>query len=166
MGDTAPEAQRVDKERDFYTFRGYTMLSLKGEKHLSASMEDYLEMVFRLSQQAGYTRVLELASALHVQPPSATTMIQRLAHEGLVAYERYGIIALTNEGKRIGAYLLSRHAALEEFLILLGVTEPLVDAERIEHNISDEAMAGIVRLLEFFRSNPRYEEEWLSVLRK
>jgi Mn-dependent DtxR family transcriptional regulator len=141
------------------------MLSRKGERGLSASMEDYLEMIFRLSAQAGYTRVLELASALHVQPPSATTMIQRLAHEGLVAYERYGTISLTDEGKQIGVYLLHRHNVLEEFLVLLGVANPLIDAERIEHNISDEAMAGIGRLLAFFASNPEHKEEWLRTLR-
>ena len=161
----APEAQGVNKERDFYTFRGYTMLSRKSQKGLSASMEDYLEMIFRLSGQAGYTRVLELAAALHVQPPSATTMIQRLDHEGLVAYERYGTISLTEEGKQIGAYLLHRHNALEEFLVLLGVADPLIDAERIEHNISDEAMSGIARLLAFFASNPEYREEWLRNLK-
>jgi Mn-dependent DtxR family transcriptional regulator len=127
-------------------------------------MEDYLEMIYRLSEKDSYTRVLELACALHVQPPSASRMFQRLAEEGLVQYEKYGIIRLTEQGRAIGAYLLQRHNLLAQFLELIGVQDVLEDAERIEHNISDTAMAGIARLLEFFSKHPECRLAWLKHL--
>ena len=36
-------------ERDFYTFRGYLMMP--GEQKMTPSMEDYLEMIYRLHSQ-------------------------------------------------------------------------------------------------------------------
>ena len=39
-------------------------------------MEDYLEMIYRLSKENGYTRINELSNALNVQPPSATRMVK------------------------------------------------------------------------------------------
>jgi len=149
-----------DGEREFYTFRGYTLQSAQRPESLSASMEDYLEMAYRLSQEDSYTRVLELAAALHVQPPSASRMVRRLAGEGLVKYERYGIITLTGQGRTIGQFLLERHNLLESFMAFLGLKEVLEDAERIEHNISNQAVSGIARLLEFFSARPALLGEW------
>ena len=58
----------MSKERErFYTVRGYELLS-KDANLLTPSMEDYLEMVYRLSRDKGYTRISDLASALNVQP--------------------------------------------------------------------------------------------------
>lgn len=151
--------------REFYTFRGYSLQDQKRKNSLSASMEDYLEMIYRLSREDSYTRVLELANALHVQPPSASRMLRRLAEEGLVKYERYSIVRLTEQGERIGAYLLERHNVLERFLHLLGVPDVLEDAERIEHNISAAAMAGISELLIFFNSSPEVLSSWQTFLK-
>lgn len=150
----------MDHGRDFHTFRGYSLQDARRKNSLSASMEDYLEMIYRLSVEDTYTRVLELANALNVQPPSASRMLRRLAEEGLVEYEKYGIIRLTPQGSDIGAYLLDRHNVLEQFLGLLGVPDVLEDAERIEHNISTAAMAAISRLLSFFEQDDRALAAW------
>lgn len=154
----------MDQSRDFHTFRGYSLQDARRKNSLSASMEDYLEMIYRLSQEDSYTRVLELANALHVQPPSASRMLQRLADEGLVEYEKYSIIRLTAQGNSIGAYLLNRHNVLERFLSLIGVPDVLEDAERIEHNISAAAMAGIAELLEFFGRDIAVLDSWKAHL--
>ena len=154
----------MGSERGFYTFRGYSLQDARRKNSLSASMEDYLEMICRLSEEDSYTRVLELANALHVQPPSASRMLRRLAEEGLVEYEKYSIIRLTEQGHKIGSYLIHRHNVLEEFLSLIGVPDVLEDAERIEHNISAAAMSGIARLLEFFKENPGSRALWQACL--
>ncbi|MGE5578633.1 MAG: metal-dependent transcriptional regulator [Bacillota bacterium] len=150
----------MDEDRDFHTFRGYSLKDAKRKNSLSASMEDYVEMIYRLSLEDSYTRVLELADALNVQPPSASRMLRRLADEGLVKYEKYSIVKLTPQGNEIGAYLLNRHHVLEEFLTLLGVPDVLEDAERIEHNISAAAMSGISELLAFFNENEEALAAW------
>ncbi|NLM89411.1 MAG: Fur family transcriptional regulator, partial [Syntrophomonadaceae bacterium] len=69
-------------------------------------MEDYLEMVYRLSRDKGYTRISDLASALNVQPPSATNMVQKLSETPYLKYERYGLLKLTESGEEVGKYLL------------------------------------------------------------
>ena len=74
-------------EREFFTFREYMR---KDRELLSPSAEDYMEMIYRLSADKGFTRVNDLASALNVQPPSVTKMIQKLADLKLIKYEKYG----------------------------------------------------------------------------
>lgn len=125
-------------EEAFFTFREY--MKKEGD-HLTASMEDYLEMIYRLSQSSTYTRINELASALNVQPPSATKMVQKLAELELVNYKKYGIIMLSTEGLQIGKALLHRHAIIESFLQLLGVSEGLLEeTEKIEHTIGIDTL--------------------------
>lgn len=138
---------------EFYTFRGYTI------KHhgLSPSMEDYLEMIFRLTRDKSYTRINDLASALNVQPPSATKMVQKLAELSYLKYEKYGTIELTSKGKEVGTMLFKRHEALENFLNLIGVEKnTLKDTEKIEHNLSDETLSCIFKLTEFLKTSPEF----------
>lgn len=146
--------------KDFYTFRGYSLHNSQHPDSLTPSMEDYLEMIYRLSAEEGYTRVLEVAQALHVQPPSASRMIQRLAEADFLVYEKYSIIRLTPRGEEIGRFLLRRHNTLESFLRFLGVGEVLEDAEKIEHNISSAALQAVEKLLAFFARHPDCRAAW------
>jgi DtxR family Mn-dependent transcriptional regulator len=144
----------LDYEKDYHTVRGYEILG-KRKDVLSHSMEDYLEMIYRNSQDEGYVRINSLAEALNVQAPSATKMVQKLGKLGLLHYERYGIVRLTEEGKRLGAYLLKRHEIIERFLRIIGVEEKLlVNVELIEHNVTDGALEKIEILNSFFETEP------------
>lgn len=138
--------------REFFTFREYMK---KDDDLLTASMEDYLEMIYRLSRDTGFTRINDLASALNVQPPSATKMVQKLAEIGFVNYEKYGMILLSARGETMGKALLERHQLLESFLKLLGVTEGVLEeTEKIEHTISPQTLDCLADLLEFFKNRP------------
>lgn len=151
----------MDKDHEFYTFRGYALQNQEN-RGLTPSMEDYLEMIYRLSQQKGYTRINDLATILNVQPPSATRMVQKLAEGKYLYYEKYGIIELTSLGSEIGKKLLERHETLEHFLQLLGVTvNTLEDTEKIEHALSEETIQCIFEFTEFARRYP----EWLKTFR-
>lgn len=141
------------KQQEFYTVRGYALLKQE-DKLLTPSMEDYLEMSYRLSLEKGYTRIGDLAEALHVQPPSTSKMVQKLTELGYVHYEKYGLIELTEEGQDLGAYLLKRHRLIEKLLTLIGVTANILEqTEKIEHNISEETADRIESLVQFMEDN-------------
>jgi Mn-dependent DtxR family transcriptional regulator len=136
----------------FFTFSDYLR---KKTERLSPSSEDYLEMIYRLSLTAGYTRVNDLAQALNVQPPSVTKMLHKLADLNLIKYEKYGVITLETAGKVLGETLLKRHNLIEEFLKLLGIKEDrLEQTEKIEHTVNEEVLNGITDLIYFFKINP------------
>ena len=137
----------------FHTFSEY--MKKYSQDLLSASMEDYLEMIFRLSEKIGYSRIHDLADALNVQPPSASKMVQKLSELKLIDYEKYGIIVLTQEGKRIGNFLLNRHNIIERLLKILGVTSnALEETEKIEHTISNNSLEHFSDFIEFIDQNP------------
>jgi Mn-dependent DtxR family transcriptional regulator len=128
----------------------------KEDNSLTASMEDYLEMIYRLSLDTGFTRIHELSDALSVQPPSATKMVQRLGELNLLRYEKYGVIMLEDSGKRKGELLLKRHNTIEAFLKVLGVPPKLIvaETEKVEHTISNETIKCFEDYIGFIRDNP------------
>jgi Mn-dependent DtxR family transcriptional regulator len=145
-------------DQEFYTFSEYIR---KDQETLTPSAEDYVEMIYRLSKEQGFTRVNDLAGALNVQPPSVTKMIQKLSEMKLIKYEKYGVIILDKEGKTLGKALLYRHNLIEEFLRLLNISEGLLaETEKMEHTINDEILMGIKDLVEFFKGNPGLKEAW------
>lgn len=136
-------------KEEFYTIKGY---KIKNEEVISSSMEDYIEMIFRLSEKSGEVRVNDLSQALNVQPPSTTKMIKRLAKDNYVYYEKYGLIKLTEKGMSIGSKLLERHKIILEFLQLIGVKNNILEqTEIIEHAVNDEVLNKINELIKFLK---------------
>ena len=128
----------------------------KDQDLLSPSAEDYVEMIYRQSKEQGFTRVIDLATALNVQPPSVTKMVQKLSEMNLIKYEKYGVIRLEDEGKALGNVLLNRHNRIMEFLKLLDIKEGLLaETEKMEHTINGEILSGIGDLVDFFIDNPQ-----------
>jgi len=146
-------------DRNYHTFSEYMK---KNENLLTASMEDYLEMIYRLSLKSGFTRINELSDALNVHPPSATRMVQRLGKQNLLKYERYGVIILKDEGKVLGELLLKRHNIIETFLKKIGVPEEilLIETEKVEHTISEDTSKCFENYISFINSNPDVEERF------
>ena len=132
-------------DREFRTLNGYREAE---QRVITPSMEDYLEMIARLSENGEPVRVGVLARKLHVTPPSASKMISHLTENGCVYAERYGYITLTEYGRNMGAFLVRRHGIIHQFFCLLnGTADELSQTEKIEHFIEPHTLAAMERAL-------------------
>jgi len=148
------------QNNDFHTVRGYQLLA-REDKLLTPAMEDYLEMIYRNIQDEGYMRINALAELLNVRPSSATKMVQKLTQLAFLNYKKYGIIFLTERGKKYGKFLLDRHNIIEKFLKSIGIIDDLlIETELIEHNISANTLKNIDLLTRFLESNPKIIKEF------
>ena len=123
---------------------------------VSRSVEDYLETIYSLSEEKGHARVLEIAKALGVRPPSVTQMLKKMRKLGLVSYERYGRVTLTSLGEELAKKIRKRHIRLKLFLIALGLPEPLAeeDACAMEHVLHEETVLAFGKLADFIMGAP------------
>jgi Mn-dependent DtxR family transcriptional regulator len=123
----------------------YQTFSKYQNKKMTAAMEDYLEMIYRLSLKNGYVRLNELAFNLNVSPPSATKMMQKLAHLNYLQYHKYGLIILENKGKKLGKNLLDRHNTIFKLLQVIGIKNDnlLRETEKMEHTLSKASLKCI-----------------------
>ncbi|WP_346889011.1 iron dependent repressor, metal binding and dimerization domain protein [Clostridium sp. UBA1056] len=148
-------------DKNFYTVRAYEQ-KLFDDRLLTASMEDYVEMLYRCTmKEENYIRLNKLALMLNVRDSSASKMMQKLGKLGLVDYEKYGIIKLTDLGTKVGRYLLSRHNTIEKFLRFLSAdSDILVETELIEHVVSSTTVENLNILNNFIESNENILAEY------
>lgn len=141
------------KSSQFYTFRGYEIID-RERNILTPSMEDYMEMIYRMSLEESQIRMNILAKHLNVRTSSSTKIVQKLAKIGLVNYEPYSLISLTDKGKELGKFLYERHKIIEKFLFIIGVENTtLKDTELIEHYVSPNLLKKINQMNNFFTDN-------------
>lgn len=133
-----------EKGREFRTIRGYQNVK---KVELSASMEDYLEMIARQCMENGMVRIGDLSASLHVKPSSASKMVARLKETGFAFIDPNGNLYLSAAGKKTAEYLLYRHETIERFLTLIGSENALKETELIEHFLSPETVRAIEKLL-------------------
>lgn len=108
---------------------------------LTAPVEDYLKAIYTIGRGTGAAATNEIAQRLALAPASVSGMVRRLADQGLLAYERYHGVTLTESGRRAALRTLRRHRVIEAYLAeALGYPWDRVheEAERLEHAASDE----------------------------
>ena len=116
---------------------------------LSISTGDYLKTIWRVAG-AGAASTGDIARDLGVTAPSVTGMLVRMRGLALVNYQPYKGAELTDSGRREVMRLLRRHRVLETFMIEhlgFGWDEVHVEAERMEHAMSDEFTDRLARYL-------------------
>lgn len=92
----------------------------------------------------------EIAATLNVSPASVSEMIKILADEGMVTYEKYRGVSLTEKGAEYAKHLHEKHNVMERFLIdVLGTDEKRAHEEacKTEHVISDESAGRLCKIL-------------------
>ena len=147
---------------EFHTVRGYE-LKRESKNMITPALEDYLEMIYRNSMNEDYIRINILAKLLNVKDSSASKMVKKLGQLKFVNYEKYGVVTLTDEGKKVGEFLLNRHNIIENFLSLIGCKEDiLLQAELIEHTITLDTVDNIRILNDFFEKNKDILEKYIN----
>jgi len=116
----------------------------------TGNREDYLINILRLSEGENTTKTTELADYMGVSPASVTEMLKALANEGLVEYERYHGVKLTEKGLIYARLIRKKHHVLESFLInVLNVDRMTAHNEacRLEHALSEESAIKMCHMM-------------------
>ncbi len=117
---------------------------------LTASLEDYLEIVYILQQDGSDVGITDISRELKISKPSVTKAIGILRSEKLVIQEKYGKITLTEKGISTAKEIYKKHKILSKFLNkVLGVNERTaeIDACKLEHILSAETLLGMKKYL-------------------
>ena len=119
------------------------------EDHRRERAEDYLEMIASLIAERGEARAVDLAERMGVTHVSVGKTVRRLQDEGYVTSLPYRSIFLTEEGRALAEVARERHLLVHDFLVSIGVPHETaeVDAEGIEHHVSEATLAAMRRSL-------------------
>jgi DtxR family Mn-dependent transcriptional regulator len=121
---------------------------------LSPSLEDYLEELYRFSLSNDIVRVTDISRKLNVSLPSVSKALRKLKAGQYINYQRYGIINLTDKGRKTGNFLVERNKILQEFLTLICADcDIAAEAEAMEHYLSKETIESIQLLVTFMQEH-------------
>lgn len=116
----------------------------------SASIEEYLEALYTLTQDGKSASTSEISKKLNIAPPSVTEMLRKLADSGYINYSPYQGVTLTRQGFTIAEKMARRHRLLERFLHdVLHLRKDKVHNEAcsLEHALSDETERALCQTL-------------------
>ena len=124
---------------------------------LSASLEDYLEVIFHVANDKGAARARDIGARLRVAPPSVTAALKLLADKDLINYVPYDVITLTAQGHRVVSDVIHRHEALRDFLTnVLDVSADQAEpaACKMEHAVPTDIIERLINFTGKVRKCP------------
>ncbi|MCB9846120.1 MAG: manganese-binding transcriptional regulator MntR [Phycisphaeraceae bacterium] len=118
--------------------------------HRDETAEDYVEAVAEIVRVRGECRVKDLSQLMGVSHVTVTRIVTRLKKLGLLETEPYRPIALTDDGVRMADRARERHEIVLRFLREIGVPrkQAEIDAEGIEHHVSDATIRAMRRMVQ------------------
>lgn len=121
------------------------------------SKEDYLGILYKHKGEDGTIKANIIAEKLQVSGAAVTDMLKKLAKDGLVNYEKYKGISLTDVGENYARQMVRRHRIWEIFLYqIVGMPWDKVhdEANRLEHSASDDLINRMEEMLNFPEFDP------------
>ena len=139
------------------------------EKHISASLENYLEAIYNIIEEKQGVKAVEISRRLGVGRSSVTEALKTLADKKLVNYGRYDVLSLTPQGEKAAQAVIARHKVLEQFFTrVLGLSPQSADEEacKVEHVVEEETMQHFISFMEyhkqFINQNENHIEKFLA----
>ncbi|MEM3096396.1 MAG: metal-dependent transcriptional regulator [Nitrososphaerota archaeon] len=141
----------------------------RGHKKTGSSKisEEYLEAIYELTTATHkMVRPIDVSRALNVKPSTVNKVLRRLREMGYINYEPYRVLKLTHRGEEAVGRLKRRHDSLSAALQQLGM-DPMtaeLEAERMEHSLSEESARLFERLGEVLMENSDVAERVRSLM--
>ena len=124
----------------------------------SQAEENYLKAIYSIdSESKGTVSTNLIANKMQTKASSVTDMMKKLAEKGLVVYEKYKGVRLSDEGKKIATSIVRKHRLWECFLVdkLHFSWDEVHDiAEQLEHIKSEALINSLDAFLEFPSYDP------------
>lgn len=125
---------------------------------LTFTEENYIKALYTIQSrnESGEASVNEIAERMHTRPATVTDMFRKLSEKGLIHYEKYKKVRLTDVGAKIALGILRKHRLWETFLcdkLNFAWDEVHEVAEQLEHIQSQK----LIERLDEFLGFPEYD---------
>lgn len=124
---------------------------------LSFAEENYLKTIYHLSEEVdGAVSTNAIAESLNTKAASVTDMIKKLSNKGVLSYQKYRGVHVSETGKKAALQVIRKHRLWETFLVdklKFNWDEVHEVAEQLEHINS----ALLIKRLDEFLAYPKYD---------
>ena len=124
---------------------------------MNSIRQDYIQAIYRLSKDKGYTNNKSISEYFSISRPSVSEMIKKLIDDGLVIQEKNKIF-LSELGDKSAKEVLSKHRIWECFLVdVLSIDGSIVhdQSDLLEHVTSEEMFAALNKFLNYPKISPK-----------
>jgi len=128
---------------------------MAAREEVSATIEEYLEAIYRLQERNGSAKTTELAKLLNVALGTITNTVESMEKQNLIVHEPYKGVKLTDKGRKIALDVVRRHRLSERLLtdvLRLEWSKAHDAACKLEHIFADKELS---RPLEKALRNPK-----------
>lgn len=115
---------------------------------ISKALEEYLKTMYVLNKQAGRVRVTDIAEKMNCTKASVNKAVNNLKNYGLISYETYGTIELTEDGENLAKKILEAYDIVCLFLkevLNLETEKAEKEAQKIKSAIEDETINKLAK---------------------
>ena len=115
---------------------------------VSKALEEYLKTMYVLKKQNGNVRVTDIANKMNCTKPSVNKALYNLKDNGLVNYESYGTIELTQKGEDLAKKVLEAYDIVYVFLkdvLNLESKQAETEAEKIKSSLDDNTINKLAK---------------------
>jgi DtxR family Mn-dependent transcriptional regulator len=138
------------------------------KSELSSTLEDYLEAIYRLENEKRAARVRDISQYLGVAKSTVNAALKSLSAKGLIAYEPYQLIVLTEKGKERASEIVLYHEVMRHFLSdILAIERERAEhvACEMEHAVDRDVIERFACFLAFIENSDGAEESWVNRFR-
>jgi DtxR family Mn-dependent transcriptional regulator len=124
---------------------------MSNNEKLSANIEEYLETIYKISQNEKIVKTSRISKDLGITSASVSEMLKKLDKMDYVNYSQYKGVKLTENGLKVAKRITRKHRLLERFLRdILKLKDHILhdQACEMEHSLSDDAERALCQVLE------------------
>ncbi len=124
---------------------------------VTATIEEYLECIYKLQEKSGVARTSDIVKSLSVAPGTVTNTVEWLEKQDLATHKPYKGVKLTQKGREIALQVIRKHRLSERLLvdILHMRRDQAHDAAcKLEHSITDEMIKPLEEVLKHPKTCP------------
>lgn len=130
---------------------------------LSSGLEDYIEAVYVAHLNETPLKGADLARKLNVSRASVSEALAKLVSKGLIMYNSYSAITLTEIGVDTAKNVYAKHHILKNFfeqVLDVPAQEASENACKIEHIISQNILNKMIRFTAFCQNHESFIAEF------